>query len=300
MIQPPFLKKGDTIGVPAPGRKLSRETLEIAVQQIEAWGFQVRVGKNVFSSEHSYLSGTDAERVADLQEMLDDDSINAIVCARGGYGTTRILDQLDFSAFLKKPKWICGFSDITALHLKLQSLNIQSIHSAMPVLFKESESSNSIESLRKVLSGESTTLEASTHSLNLTGKASGQVVGGNLSLLVDSLGTNSALDTENKILVIEEIDEYIYKIDRMFVQLKRAGKLKNLSGLVVGHLTDIKDSEISFGESVQQVILNQVKEYNYPVAFGFPVGHENPNFAWIEGASANLTVTKEKSILLFS
>ena len=299
MIQPPFLKKGDIIGIPATARKISREALAVAVQHIESWGFRVRLGKNIFSTTHSYLSGSDDERVADLQQMLDDHSIQAILCARGGYGTTRILDQLDFTAFLKNPKWVCGFSDITALHLKLQSLNVQSIHSTMPVLFKETESSTSIESFRKILLGENTALEASTHSLNLSGKASGKVVGGNLSLLVDSLGTNSELDTEHKILIVEEIDEYIYKIDRLFVQLKRAGKLKNLSGLVVGHLTDIEDSELPFGESVHQVILNQIKEYNYPVGFGFPIGHENPNLAWIEGAIGNLSVTKEKSTLSF-
>jgi muramoyltetrapeptide carboxypeptidase len=299
MIQPPVLKKTDTIGIVAPGRKLDEETVNASIPIIESWGFKVKLGKNIFSAKHSYFSGTDTERLNDLQTMLDDDSLKAIICARGGYGTTRILDQLDFSLFIKKPKWICGFSDITALQLKLQTLDVKSIHSTMPVLFSKPESIASVESLRKILLGGSISLEATNDKRNITGVAQGNLIGGNLSLIVDSLGTSTEIDTKNKILVIEEVDEYLYRIDRMMVQLKRAKKLHHLSGLVVGHLTEMKDTELPFGESAEEIILHHVHDYNYPVGFNFPVGHENPNLPWIQGSSATLTVASEKSTLSF-
>jgi muramoyltetrapeptide carboxypeptidase len=230
---------------------------------------------------------------------LDDPSVRAIICARGGYGTTRILDQLDFTSFLKNPKWICGFSDITALHLKLQALNVQSIHSTMPVMFPKKESASSVESLKNLLfgKGDVLTVEASAH--NKPGDCSGELIGGNLSLLTDSLGTSSEIRTDNRILIIEEVDESMYRFDRMLVHLKRAEKLKNLAGLVIGHMTDMKESELPFGERVQQIILNHAGEYGYPVAFNFPIGHENPNLAWIQGAKGQLSVTDKKSILTF-
>lgn len=299
MIQPAILQKNDSIGVVSPGRKLDSETLQSGIRVIESWGFKVRPGKNIFSTAHSYFSGSDAERLDDFQTLLDDASIKAIMCARGGYGTTRFLDKLDFSSFLKNPKWICGFSDITALHLKLQTLGIQSIHGTMPILFSKPESALSLETLSKVLSGKPVTLEAGSNSKNKAGKVSANLVGGNLSLIVDSLGTESEVDTKNKILVIEEVDEYLYKIDRMLVQLKRAKKLHHLAGLAVGHMTDIKDTELPFGESIEEIVLNHVQEFDYPVGFGFPVGHENPNIAWVEGSMGTLNVLKEKSIISF-
>lgn len=298
MIQPPFLQKNETIGIVAPGRKLDPNTVEAAIQMIESWGFQVRTGKNIFSSHHSYMSGTDAERLEDLQGMLDDPSVRAILCARGGYGTTRILDQLDFSSFLKNPKWICGFSDITALHLKLQAFGVQSIHGTMPVLFPKSESEESVETIRKIFSGERVSIEASVHPQNKIGTCEGLVIGGNLSLIVDSLGTSTEIETKNKILVIEEVDEYMYRIDRMLVQLKRAKKLQQLSGLVVGHMTTLKETELPFGESIETIIMNQVGEYNYPVGLGFPIGHENPNLGWIQGGIGELTITDQRAELV--
>ena len=298
MIQPPSLQKNDTIGIVATGRKLDADTLQASTRIIESWGYQVRTGRNILSNAHHYLAGSDAERLADLQSMLDDPSIKAIIFARGGYGTTRILDQLNFDSFLKKPKWICGFSDITSLHLKLQALGVQSIHATMPVLFSKPESALSVESLNQILVGKSIPLEAAFNSKNIIGKATGPMVGGNLSLIVDSLGTSSEIDTTNKILVIEEIEEYLYRVDRQLVQLKRAKKLQSLAGLVVGHLTDIKDPEY-FGEPIQDIILNHVREFNYPVGFAFPIGHENPNLAWIEGRHATLQVTSQKSSVTF-
>lgn len=299
MVQPPFLKQDDTVSIVAPGRKLDEETISTAVSVLKSWGLNVSTGKNLFSLNHSYLSGTDAERLNDLQHALDDPSVGAIICARGGYGTTRILDQLDFTSFLKNPKWICGFSDITALHLKIQAMNVQSIHSTMPVMFPKKESASSVESLKSLLFGRAGSLHAETSDNNRPGNCSGELVGGNLSLLTDSLGTSSEVETDNRILIIEEIDEYIYRLDRMLVQLKRAGKLKNLAGLVIGHMTDMKESELPFGERVQRIILNHAGEYEYPVAFNFPTGHENPNLAWIQGAKGRLLVNDKKSTLTF-
>jgi muramoyltetrapeptide carboxypeptidase len=299
MVQPPFLRSGDTVSIVAPGRKLDEEAVIASVSVLKSWGLNVFTGHNLFSTKHSYLSGTDEERLADVQQALDDSSVQAIICARGGYGTTRILDKLDFSGFLKNPKWICGFSDVTALHLKLQSLNVQSIHSIMPVLFSRKDSGNSVESLQNLLFGKPDALTAETFNHNKSGNCSGELIGGNLSLLTDSLGTLSEVHTDNRILIIEEIDEYAYRLDRMLVQLKRAGKLKNLAGLIIGHMTDINEGELPFGESVSEIILNHVREYAYPVAFNFPTGHENPNLAWIQGAKGQLSVTDKKSILSF-
>lgn len=299
MIQPQFLQLGDKVAIVAPGRKLDQASVDAAAIIMQNWGLNVLFGKNLFNSHHSYLSGTDEERLYDLQAALNDSSIKAIICARGGYGTTRILDQLDFTAFTKKPKWICGFSDITALHLKLQTLGMQSIHSTMPVLFTKEESTVSVESLRSILFGKAAALTAPPSAHNIHGDASGKVVGGNLSLIVDALGTASEISTENKILILEEVDEYVYRLDRMLVHLKRAGKLKNLSALIIGHMTDIKEGELPFGETVQQLIRYHIREYNYPVAFNFPTGHENPNMAWVQGASATLEVTIENSVLRF-
>lgn len=299
MVQPAALKKDDTVGIVAPGRKLDAGTLQTAIGIIESWGVKVKTGKNLLSTKHSYLSGVDEERLEDLQTMLDDSSVSAIICARGGYGTTRILEQLVFSTFLKKPKWICGFSDITALHLKLQSLGVQSIHSTMPVLFSKPESAESVELLRRILFGETVSITTIPHKKNVVGSGSGNPIGGNLSLIVDSLGTSTEIDTKNKILVIEEVDEYLYRVDRMMVQLKRANKLQHLAGLVVGHLSEMKDTELPFGEPVEEIILNHVREFGYPVGFNFPVGHVNPNLPWVQGKLATLVVTAEKSVLDF-
>lgn len=299
MIQPPLLQLRDTIGLVAPGRKLDAATIQETASVIESWGYRIRLGKNMLSEKHSYMSGSDVERQEDMQTMLDDPAIRAIICVRGGYGTTRILDQLDFSTFLQSPKWICGFSDITALHLKLQALKVQSIHSTMPVLFLKSESSSSVEALRKMLVGEKINLQGLAHQKNIPGEARGAVVGGNLALIADSLGTTSEIDSKNKILIIEEFDEYYYRIDRMINQLKRAKKLDSLAGLVIGHTTELKESELPFGESFEEIVLNHVREFGYPVGFGFQTGHENPNLPWIQGSEASLAVSKEKSVLAF-
>lgn len=283
-----------------PARKIDGELLRNGIQVIESWGLKIKLGKHCFTADNQYLAATDEERLADLQSMLDDDSIQLIFCARGGYGTTRIVDKLDFNQFLQKPKWLIGFSDITALHLKLHQLGIESIHGCMPVQFTNPEYRDSVEDLRRILFGKKgTSITARVHESNRTGKATGQLIGGNLSLIADSMATSTEPDTNGKILVLEEVDEYLYKIDRMLVQLKRAGKLSQLAGLVVGHLTGVKDTELPFNQSVEALILDKVQEYTYPVAFHFPIGHQAPNFSWIHSGRATLAVSMQESVLSF-
>ncbi|MBA4055787.1 MAG: LD-carboxypeptidase, partial [Marivirga sp.] len=264
---------------------------------LKSWGLIVETGSTLFRDHHQYLAGTDEERVQDFQTMLDEKEVKAIICARGGYGTTRVIDRFDFNAFQAHPKWIVGFSDVTALHLKLMKIGVESIHGLMPILFAKQEYAESLESLKQILFGFDVLIHAKPNSYNLTGKSTGTVVGGNLSLLADSLGTATEPDLNQKILVIEEVDEYFYKIDRMLTQLKRAGKLDKLSGLVVGHMSDLKDTTPGFGELVEEIIVDKVKEFDYPVAFDLPIGHENPNLAWRHGSRMTLTVAGEGSLL---
>jgi muramoyltetrapeptide carboxypeptidase len=299
MRYPDLLNAGDKIGILAPARKIHRADVEFAANLFSSWGLKTLVAENIFSEHHSYLAGSDKERTSDFQTLLNDPTIKALCSARGGYGSTRIVDQIDYAALLKNPKWFIGFSDTTAFHLKFHKMGIASIHGTMPVLFSKRDSAASVESLRKLLFDGECRLEAQASRDNRHGKVSGMVIGGNLSLIVDSLGTESEPDTNGKILFIEEIDEYLYKIDRMMTQLRRTGKLKNLKGLVVGHMTDIKDGELSFGENVQEIISNAVRDYAYPVGFRFPSGHENPNLAWINGGCATLDVNESMSSLVF-
>lgn len=300
MITPPLLRAGNTIAITAPGRKVSHADMDMAIKTFQSWGLNVKLAENLFSTDHSYLAGTDAQRLGDLQSLINDVNVHAIICARGGYGSTRIVDQVDFSPLVETPKFIVGFSDITAIHLKLYSLGIQSIHATMPILFSKDTSKPSIESLKRMLMERPDRIPSPSNKYSIDGYGRGEVIGGNLSLINDALGTSSEPDTNGKILIIEEIDEYRYKIDRMLTQLRRAGKLENLAGLVIGHMTDIKDSELSFGEAVEEIILNHTQHYNYPVAFGFPTGHENPNLAWLHGGMAELNVHNGEGILSFA
>jgi muramoyltetrapeptide carboxypeptidase len=290
MITPPFLKPGDKIGIAATGRKVNAGNVESAQRIFASWGMEAILGRNLFSNSHNYLGGSDLERISDFQQMLDNPEIKAIACARGGYGTTRIIDALDFSSLFNFPKWIIGFSDVTALHLKLLKLGIKSIHGTMPLLFSNPEAGSSVESLRRRLIGETDILAARPSQKNNLGKTTAQVIGGNLSLIADSVGTDTDPDTNGKILILEEIDEYKYKIDRMLMHLKRSGKLDDLAGLVVGHMTDIKDPELPFGETVEEIFVSKIQK-NFPIAFNFPIGHENPNLAWVHGSVMTLDVT---------
>jgi muramoyltetrapeptide carboxypeptidase len=299
MIQPPFLKHGSTVGIIAPARKLDEDVAQKAKALLESWGLRVVLGKHLFTNEHSYLSASDEHRRMDFQRMLEDEKIEAIFCARGGYGSTRIIDQLNFEPLLRKPKWIIGFSDITSIHLQLNKLGIHSLHGTMPVLFTSDEQKRSVEALRSLLFGRMESIAVPYDSSNKQGNARGQLIGGNLSLLIDSLGTGTELDTRNKILVMEDVGEYFYKIDRMVMHLKRAHKLSDLAGLVVGHFTDITESTLAFGETVKQIILYHTREYNYPIAFNFPIGHYQPNLPFVHGAQVKLVLDDQQSTLTY-
>jgi muramoyltetrapeptide carboxypeptidase len=300
MIIPSQLKPGDKISIIAPARKIAPLEIQSAINTFHSWGLEVLLAKNIFSKTHSYLAGSDRERLQDFQSSLDDSTIKAIISARGGYGSTRILDDLNYTSITKNPKWIIGFSDITAVHLKLLSFKIASIHGTMPILFERDDSESSINSLKAILFTGHSEIVSLPNKKNRYGEVTGTVVGGNLSLLIDSLGTTSELDTRDKILVIEEIDEYFYRIDRMLTQLKRAGKLKHIKALVIGHFTDIKDSTLSFGESVEEIILNNIKDYDFPLVFDFPSGHSHPNIAWVQGANATLKVDPSGVLMKFN
>lgn len=297
MIAPPLLKRGDRVAVVAPAGKVGKDVLDVAVRKLERWDLKVTVGDHVMSKSHSYLSGSDEERLTDLQDALDSRRFKAIFCARGGYGTTRILDRIDFSRFKKYPKWIIGFSDITALHLLLTKAGYETIHAAMPSQFGDASAQASLESLYQILFKGPSTIVARPNTANIEGTATGQLIGGNLSILMDSMGTPVEPELKNKILVIEEIDEFKYKLDRMLTQLKRTGKLDNLAGLAVGYMTGIKDSNTPFGEAVNDIIRRQVEEYGYPVAYNLPIGHEHPNMAWRHGSKMTLTVAAEQTEL---
>jgi muramoyltetrapeptide carboxypeptidase len=299
VITPPYLKKGDTIGIVAPSGFMAFEKMQSCLTVLEEWGFNVQLGSTAHSSSENYFSGTDAERLTDLQQMLDDPNVNAVLCARGGYGMSRIIDQLQLKRFKKHPKWIIGFSDITVLHAHLFSqYRIASLHAPMAAAFNEGEFNNIyIESLRKALYGEKAQYESKTHSLNRTGKAKGVLVGGNLSLLAHLIGSPSEINMKNKILFLEDIGEYLYNIDRMLIQMKRAGKFEKLAGLIIGGFTDMKDTERPFGENIYNIIHSHVKGYKIPIAFDFPVSHGKENFALKIGQRYQLDVSASGTTL---
>lgn len=278
-IIPPYLKAGAIIGITCPAGYVSQERIVYAAEVLQRWGFKVKVGKTVGAGGEFYFSGTDEERRADLQEMLDDDTVKAILMGRGGYGVSRIIDELDFTHFRHQPKWICGFSDITVLHSHIHStLDIATLHSPMCGAFTaESENSYYIQSVLKALTGELLTYEFPASPYNRDGIAEGIVVGGNLAMLGHLTGSVSQLDTNGKILFIEDIGEHLYNIDRLLVNLKRSGQLEHLAGLLVGSFTDMQDTERPFGKTLEEIIAGQVAGYKYPVAFNFPCGHDTEN-----------------------
>ncbi|MCR6639775.1 MAG: LD-carboxypeptidase [Sporocytophaga sp.] len=299
MKKPDFLKVGDIVGIVATAKNFLPEELNAGIEIIRSWGFEVRVGKNCYN-HYNQFAGTDEERFSDLQEFLDDQDVKAIVCARGGYGTSRIIDDISFSGFETQPKWIAGFSDVTVLLSHLNSLGFQSIHSSMPVVFGKNKNHHSIYTLRDILFGKLSTFYFPFHELNRIGYTEGQIVGGNLSILVSLIGTSSDISTVDKILFIEDVGENLYRIDRMMVQLKRAGKLDKLKGLIVGHFSDMSDNIVPFGKSAFEIIADAVKEYEYPVGYNFPAGHEEDNRAFIFGAKYNLAVESKETVLAYN
>lgn len=299
IIKPPFLKKNDTIGIVSTARKLQEEDINKALEIFRSWGLKVKTGKYLFNAHHQF-AGTDAERLEDIQSMIDDAEIKAIICARGGYGSTRIIDKINFYKLFEKPKWIAGFSDVTAILSQLHNLGIESIHSTMPLLFNLEGNEEALESLRKILFGEEYRITTNPHPLNKAGNASAVMVGGNLSIIAHLIGTGSDVDTQGKILFLEDLDEYYYHIDRMMIQLKRSGKLHALAGLVVGQMTDMKDNSIPFGLSAYEIILEHTKDFNYPIAFDFPIGHVAKNLAIPVTRLAHFEVTNQGSVLSFN
>lgn len=295
MLLPLFLQKKDKILMVAPANAVRLEEILPAIAIFESWELEVELAHHLLNVHHTF-AGTDEQRLEDLQNALDNTEIKAIICARGGYGTGRIIDKLDFTVFLKYPKWLVGFSDITILHTHLHQLSIASIHGSMPLLFPK-QTPQAIQSLKDVLFGKKILIKVEKHEFNQIGIKKGILIGGNLSLLVNSLGTKSEIMTENKILFIEDVNEYIYHLDRMMVQLYRANKLKNLAGLVIGQFSEIKDNIKGFGASLEQTIVEWTKEYTYPIAFNFPIGHQENNISVICGKVMTLEVNENESIL---
>lgn len=288
MITPPFLRPGDKIAITCPAKKLPHPIAE-AVKTIESWGLEVILGEAVNASHHQF-AGTDELRAADFQRFLDDSSVKAIIAARGGYGTVRIIDRLDFSKFTHQPKWIIGFSDITVLHSHiLSNYHTCTIHGQMPLVIPEG-TPDSLKTLKKALFGEALSYRYESERPNKAGRASGILAGGNLTLLLMMNGSVSELNFENKILFIEDVGEYLYSIDRMMWNLKRSGKLAQLKGLIVGGFTGMKDNEEPFGQSAEEIIMDHVKDYDFPVCFNFPAGHISNNHALIFGKTVDLNV----------
>lgn len=291
------LKAGDRIAITCPAKKLPKP-MDDAVKLLESWGLEVVLGETLTASWHQF-AGDDDLRARDLQRFIDDDSIKAIIAARGGYGTVRMIDRLDFSRFVQHPKWIIGFSDITVLHMHLfGNFGAQSIHGQMPINIPDA-SARSLQTLKKALFGQPLRYQVRPHPQNRAGKCTAPLVGGNLSLLVAVSGSVSDIDYDGKILFMEDVGEYLYAIDRMLRCLKRAGKLKNLKGLIAGNFTDIKDNDIPFGQTVPEIIMEVVKEYDFPVCFDFPAGHIPDNCSLILGRTTDLSVDDNEVNLIF-
>jgi muramoyltetrapeptide carboxypeptidase len=296
---PSYLQKGDTIGLVCPAGAMPVEKVSECIRVLnENWGFTIKVGTTIGQQYH-YFSGTDGERIEDLQHMLDDENVKAILCARGGYGLSRIVDKIDFTNFKKNPKWIIGFSDVTILHSHIyRNYHISTLHAPMANAFNEDGYKNEfVQSLQHVLQGKKIKYQCRHHEFNKKGEGIGELVGGNLALLAHLVGTDSDIKTKGRILFIEDVGEYLYNIDRMMYQLKRSGKLDKLAGLIVGGFTDMKDTERPFGQTVHEIIRDAVAEYDYPVCFDFPVSHEKENYALKIGVGYKLKVGKNKVTL---
>lgn len=292
------LKRGSKVSIVAPARKVTPDQIQFAINWLKEKGFVPVYDDRLYAVDHIF-AGSDDFRAAVIQEYLDDDTIDAIWFARAGYGCIRIIDKLDFTHFLTHPKWIIGFSDATVFHGKLSRLGCPSLHASMP-FFLENKTPEALQSIYDTLIGNPIQYEITYHELNRIGDVEGEMVGGNLSVLYGMMGSNSFPETDGKILFIEDVDEYIYHIDRMMRALKRAGKLESIKALVVGGLTQIHDNPDPFGESVEEVIKSAVNEYGYPVCFGFPAGHFSDNRAIVFGRKLRLTVTDKSVVFTFS
>ncbi|MEO5967977.1 MAG: LD-carboxypeptidase [Ferruginibacter sp.] len=296
---PPYLKPGDTVGITCPAGFMPLENVTHCVETLHSWGYKTIVGKTVGVDSGNYFSAPDKERLEELQMMLDDENINAILFGRGGYGMGRIIDDINFDKFKANPKWLIGYSDITILHCHLHAnLKIASLHAPMASAFSESEGRTYIRNIKNVLEGARVEYHSDPHIYNVKGEVTGRLIGGNLALLAHVIGTPSDYSTKDKILFIEDVGEYIYSIDRLLFQLKRSGKLNNIAGLIIGSFTDTKDTDRPFGLTVPEVINQFSKEIGCPVCFNFPVGHTYKNAALKIGGRYKLTVENDGSKLL--
>lgn len=296
MTQIPPLQKNDTVAIVSTARKISFDEIRPAIELLKFWNLNVKIGKSIGLEKHQF-AGTDEERTSDLQTMLDDPEIKAIWCARGGYGTVRIIDRLDFSNFKKKSKWIIGYSDVTVLHSQLNLLGFESLHAQMAhQIDQKSEATR--ETLKNILFGKQVAYEISYSEKNRIGTCEGELIGGNLSVLYSLLGSPSAISTPSargKILFLEDLDEYLYHIDRMLQNLKRNGVFKNLNGLIIGGMNDMNDNQIPFGKTAEEIIWESVKEYDFPVCFGFPAGHVYDNQALVLGRKISMIVNANET-----
>jgi len=295
MKGPAHLLPGDFIYLAAPAKAIELEHVNYAKAFFEQHGFQVRVGTHCTGQFH-YFSGTDEERTADFQEALDDPKVKAIVCCRGGYGAVRIVDRIQWAGFLRDPKWIVGFSDVTVFHQRIQRYGLPSIHATMPLNFK-TNTNEALDTLIAALRGESYQLHAEASKYNRLGEAQGELIGGNLSIVYSLLGTDDQPDYKGKILFLEDLAEHLYHIDRMFFALNKAGILKKIAGVVIGGMTDLEDTAIPFGLGVEELIKEHFNYLNIPLGFNFPAGHINDNQALIFGKTAKLAVTSSGSTL---
>lgn len=288
---PPYLKKGDTIGIVCPSGFMPAENASTCIKTLESWGYKVKIGSTLGSQYH-YFSGDDKQRTQDLQKMLNDNNIKAILCGRGGYGLSRIIDKLDFQKFKKNPKWVIGFSDITVLHAHIfQHYQIATLHAPMAAAFNGDGYKNEyIGSLKNALEGVSAAYTCAPDSFNVHGTGEGELIGGNLALIAHLAGSHSAYKTRHKILFLEDVGEYLYNVDRMMIQLKRAEMFKHLQGLIIGGFTEMKDTATPFGKDVYTIISEHIKDLKMPVCFGFPVSHATENVALKVGVKHQLKV----------
>ncbi|NBR14074.1 MAG: LD-carboxypeptidase [Flavobacteriales bacterium] len=295
MIQPAPLKKGDLIYITAPAKSIDEATIAFAKNFFEAQGFRVELSKHCFGA-FNYFSGTDEERAADLQAGIDHPEAKAILCARGGYGCVRIVDQLQWANMLREPKWLIGFSDITVFHHRLFKLGVQSIHGTMPLNF-EKNSPEALQTLVEAITGNQKSLTWNANANNRTGKANGKLIGGNLSILYSLIATSDAYFFEGNILFLEDLAEHYYHLDRMFFSLRKSGILDRIIGLIIGGMTDMEDTTIPFGMTSEEIVLQHFQFRKIPIAFDIPSGHIDDNRALIVGAEVELVVENELSIL---
>lgn len=297
MITPPFLQKGDTVAIVSTARKNIDDNLKPTIDLLEGWGLKVKIGSTI-GLDYYQLAGTDDQRAADFQEQMDNPNIKAIWCVRGGYGTVKMIDKLDFTKFQQNPKWIIGFSDVTVLHSHLNRMGIESIHGTMPVAIPRA-TDDAKNSLCEALFGDTLQYTLDCDALNHLGKAKGELVGGNLSILYSLLGSASAIDCHDKILFIEDLDEYLYHVDRMMMNLKRNGCLQSLKGIIVGAMTEMKDNDIPWGRNALEIIEDTVKGLNIPIIYNFPAGHIRDNRALIFGRQVSIEVNTKESKVTF-